>query len=75
MSAYSTIDISRDAAIRAISRWLEVATNEEISFALFALTCNITLDNYIVHDECPQPGDKFIEDVPSLKIWENTDDE
>ena len=48
MGVYSTVTINRSFAIGRIVSLLNDATNEELSQALFALTCDHQLDNYTV---------------------------
>lgn len=50
MGAYSTVIITREDAIKKILDALDDSTNEEIADALFALTQNHSLNNYIVVD-------------------------
>jgi hypothetical protein len=57
MGAYSTVTITRDEAIGRIADALSQATNDELSQALFALTQDHVLDNYMVVGEEPKRDD------------------
>ena len=49
MSAYSTLNISRDAALSAIQHVLNVASNQDLEDILFNLLKDKTLYNYSIN--------------------------